>query len=304
MTTAASLSEKSTNVRQSNGLSILRLALAATAKLSPALAVNWAQRLFLRAQRYPWPAAEQACLQRAEIGTLYTAGLPQLEWDGLAMRTYRWGEARRGTVALLHGWAGRASQFHVLIDALVAAGYQVVAIDAPGHGASGGGETSVLHFINAIERLVRNVGPVTAVIAHSVGGAATVNALAAGLRAQRAVLIAPAADLKAFSQLVARQLGLSEPLRQALQQKVERRFGLPWQSLHAVDRACELTLPGLVIHDEKDNEVPWRVGSAIAQAWPQAQLATTRGLGHRRLLKDSNVIEQVLAFVGADTSRR
>lgn len=44
----------------------------------------------------------------------------------------RWGEGP--AVLLLHGWAGRPTQFAHLIEQLVGAGYSVYALDAPAHG--------------------------------------------------------------------------------------------------------------------------------------------------------------------------
>src|SRR5207253_222788 len=55
----------------------------------------------------------------------------------------------------------------------------------------------------------RRVGPVHAVIAHSLGAAASVIALAEGLGADRAVLIAPPADLPRYAREYARAVGLS-----------------------------------------------------------------------------------------------
>jgi hypothetical protein len=40
-------------------------------------------------------------------------------------------------------------------------------------------------------------------------------------------------------------------------------------------------------------------GAAIAAAWPGARLHVTSGLGHRRLLRDPNVIAEVVEFVTA-----
>src|SRR5262249_56819386 len=55
----------------------------------------------------------------------------------------------------------------------------------------------------------RGVGPVHAVIGHSLGAAATVIAMAEGLNASRAVLIAPPTNLPRFAQEFARTVGLS-----------------------------------------------------------------------------------------------
>jgi hypothetical protein len=55
----------------------------------------------------------------------------------------------------------------------------------------------------------------------------------------------------------------------------------------------------LVVHDYGDAEVEHTNGAAIAKAWPRAQLYSTSGLGHRRLLRDSAVIQTVVDFIAA-----
>ncbi len=58
-----------------------------------------------------------------------------------------------------------------------------------------------------------------------------------------------------------------------------------------------LDVPCLILHDPADREVPWAHGSAIARAWPGATLEPLDGLGHRRLLRDPDVIQRVVEFV-------
>jgi hypothetical protein len=57
--------------------------------------------------------------------------------------------------------------------------------------------------------------------------------------------------------------------------------------------------PTLVVHDHGDREVGFRDGHETARAWPGARLLATEGLGHRRLLRDPAVVEEVVAFVAA-----
>lgn len=294
----AHLPINSTNVRSLIALQSTRLGLGAMARMSPSLALRWLEKLFLSPEKHPWPEAEKPWLASAQISELRTAGLPLSEWDGKAMRVYRWGEARRGKMVLMHGWSGRATQFHKLIGPLVEAGYQVVAIDAPGHGGSEGDRSSVLHFVNALVRLVRNEGRIEAIVAHSMGGAATINALRmANLDVGRVALIAPSADLGAYARYVGRLLRLGSGLLAKFQQRVETRFGIRWADLNAVTHAAHLRQPALIVHDQGDREVSAETGSAIAAAWAGSRFQLTQGLGHRRILRDDEVVRRVVAFV-------
>jgi hypothetical protein len=51
-----------------------------------------------------------------------------------------------------------------------------------------------------------------------------------------------------------------------------------------------------VVHDEGDLEVPWQDGKTYAEAWPDSRLLTTRGLGHRRILREPEVMAAVAGF--------
>jgi len=97
-------------------------------------------------------------------------------------------------VALLHGWGGHAGQIASFVDPLVAAGFRVIAADAPAHGASPGELSSLPDLARLVACLALDERPLHGVIAHSLGAAATTLAMADGVDVDRAVLIAPPVD--------------------------------------------------------------------------------------------------------------
>src|SRR5256885_3390874 len=127
--------------------------------------------------------------------------------DGPELAVWDWGDGP--TVLLVHGWNGNGAQLAGFVPPLLRAGYYVAAPDLPAHGASAGTHTNVRAMADALLRLGRRVGPVHAVIAHSLGAAASVIALAEGLGASRAVLIAPPADLPRYARQFGHAVGLS-----------------------------------------------------------------------------------------------
>ena len=65
---------------------------------------------------------------------------------------------------------------------------------------------------------------------------------------------------------------------------------------------ARLTMPGLVVHDEGDDSVPFSEAVALVDGWPRARLLRTQGLGHRKVLGDADVVASVADFVsGAPT---
>jgi pimeloyl-ACP methyl ester carboxylesterase len=296
---------KSTNVRNKLYRDLLKSAIVLGNRLAPKLTLRLVEHLFFRPERHDWPQEERALRDSAQKSWMYTTGMPVSEWEGLAYQVYRWGEPIQGKVVLMHGWAGRATQMHRIINALLEKGFQVIALDAPGHGASAGKSSSLIHFSNALARLLRNEGTVDAIVAHSLGGAATIHALtSANLNVGKAVLIAPSADVGAFARYMAGKLGFDLDWTSRFQSSIETRMGIPWADLHAVPRAGRLAMPGLVIHDSNDRDVALTTGQAIASAWSGASMHITHGLGHRRILKDANVIDQVVDFVVNQTPVR
>jgi pimeloyl-ACP methyl ester carboxylesterase len=79
--------------------------------------------------------------------------------------------------------------------------------------------------------------------------------------------------------------------------RLERRLGFSWKELNIPAFAPAMRVPLLVIHDRDDREVGWNDGAAIAQSWPDAELVTTTGLGHHRIVSDPGVIRQVVTFL-------
>ncbi len=215
-----------------------------------------------------------------------------------SMALYTWGEGP--TVLLAHGWAGRASQMAVYADPLVRRGFRVVAFDAPAHGRSDGTHTVLPEFVTAIERVAEAVGPLHAVIAHSLGAAATTMALARGVQAERVVFIAPPERPVNYLDRAAQMLGFSPAIARRTQRRLERRYGVEFDDARGSVLARSLRIPMLAIHDEHDAEVPHAEGRRLTDAWPGARLMTVHDLGHRRIVRDDGVVRAAVDFVTAD----
>src|SRR5687767_9458444 len=127
----------------------------------------------------PWRAKLSPKALVREAGWLAQTEPFRVEVDGTALHGFQAG--RGPAVLLVHGWGERASTMGAFVAPLVAAGYRVVAIDLPGHGASTTSQTDLLVIANALRETARQAGGVHAVIAHSMGGLATTFALANGL---------------------------------------------------------------------------------------------------------------------------
>lgn len=269
-------------------LKLLRHGLAVTSRLAPGLARRWATHLFCKPPRHPRPEVEQNWLSRGEACALMVRGRSVAAW--------RWGQGGP-KVALVHGWGGRGSQLWAFIAPLLDAGCEVWAFDAPGHGENRSRYASLVHFAQTLQALDARCGGLQAVVAHSLGGAATSFALARGwLAAERVVLIGTPNDFEGYSRLFAQVTGLTESVRQAMLRHLEHRLGIRWEEVQGSHHARLNRVPALIIHDREDREVPLSSGELIASHWQGAQLMVTEGLGHRRILRDEAVVRRAASF--------
>jgi pimeloyl-ACP methyl ester carboxylesterase len=211
---------------------------------------------------------------------------------------WRWGE-NAPYVILLHGWGSHAARFGNFIAPLRAAGYSVVGIDAPAHGASPGKRSDLPRFRAALARVMRELGPVHALIGHSLGGGAIVSLLAEEreLRPRAVCLFGVPSDMAYILDSFAMMLGLDERTKVALHRRFAERFGVNATAISVAAAAPHLTLPTLVIHDEEDSVAPFSQGQSIAAAIPGCQFVSTQGLGHSGALRDAASIAKVVAFL-------
>ncbi|MFP5289226.1 MAG: alpha/beta hydrolase [Thermoanaerobaculia bacterium] len=270
----------------------LRAGFAAAGALSPELAAAAAKPLFLSTRRHPVTERERAWLREAE-----RVDLAGKVGDRGPLAAWVWGREGSPTVALLHGWEGRGSQLGAFAAPLVAAGFRVVAVDAPGHGDSPGRSSSLVAIADALRRLGERYGPFAGVIAHSAGTVGAVHAISRGLAVDRLVCVAPGVDLEGYVLGFARIFGLSAEAGRSLKLRIERHVGISMRDLDPRKRAAGLRIPLLVIHDRSDREAPFSGGEALARSCPGARLIATEGLGHTRILWDEQVVSAAIAFL-------
>jgi pimeloyl-ACP methyl ester carboxylesterase len=298
MLAPAPVPQKSTIVRKPIAPSLIRTAFAVGSWIAPRSTIERAADVFCT----PSPDARRKAAAASEAGAIKTV----LTVGTHAIEVYRWGDpATQPYVLLAHGWSDFALRFVPLADALQAAGYAVVAFDQPGHGRSSGTTATLPEFARCVRAVAEHFGPAAAVIGHSMGGAAAAIALHDGLDAERAILIAPPADLAAAADRFADLVGLASHLREPLHRHLEAVASARFEDLEAHRNVREIDRPALVIHDIGDREVPWSEGERYARFWPGARLITTSGLGHNRILGDTAVIGAVLDFLrGEDVGER
>ncbi len=135
---------------------------------------------------------------------------------------------------------------------------------------------------------------------HSLGGAAVALAMKQGLPSENAVLFGAPADPTAYFDLFLGRIGIPERIHPLIKNDVERRYGFEWKQFAVSPPkrdTGEPDLPALIVHDSADADVDVANARRIADAWPGAQVMTTQGLGHQRILRDAEVVRSVVSWL-------
>jgi pimeloyl-ACP methyl ester carboxylesterase len=272
----------------------MRLWFAIGSLVAPRATLERAARVFCT----PLPSSRS----RALAAPTYGAREDAIAVDGHDVTAYVWGDPRgQPYVLFAHGWSSHGTRIAAWLPRLRQAGYAVVAFDQPAHGRSPGELATLPCFTRHLLAVGAHFGPAAVVIGHSLGGAATANALTRGLQAERAVLIAPAADPIAAAERFADLVWIGRNLCQRMFEFFESRIGITFDEQQAHHTAPVIGRPALIVHDLEDRDVPWSEGERYARYWPDSRLLTTRGLGHRRVLEDEKVIAAVMGFLRGET---
>ncbi|HKX68682.1 MAG TPA: alpha/beta fold hydrolase [Intrasporangium sp.] len=265
--------------------------------LAPRLAAAWAYRLWFE---LPPPA---------RTGTTDPDGIVELLGSpfeatlrGRVVRGWTYGEGP--VVYLVHGWSGHAEQLRPLVRHLLAHGLKVVAFDGLSHGRSdagvhGSGSSDAVELGRSLDAVAARFGPARAVVAHSMGALSALLALRDGwLATERLILIAPVEGVPDFLARFRARLRFGPRTERLLIARAEQRTGYPVADLDVarLGEQLESRPELLVIHDLGDRETPHEPSARLVAGWPGAELYSTVGLGHRRILADAAVGGTVARF--------
>jgi pimeloyl-ACP methyl ester carboxylesterase len=294
MTTTAPSREKGTIVRTSSTASLgaMRAAFGVLDRVTPTLSARWALTMWCTLPQNAGRRRDER--PRPGDRTRLRHGRGQL-----VVETWGYGPP----VYLVHGWGGWRGQLGAFVEPIVAAGRRVVAFDAPSHGDSSPGawgprRSTAVELAAALTAVVDAHGEPAGFVGHSLGAATTALAIADGLPAAPLALVAPVPDVIGASAVLARTLGYGPRTHERFLRKLEARARRPLTDFDLYAMGTRTALPPtMVVHDRADKEVPYEDGRRLAEHWPTAELVTTDGLGHQRILNDPAVIELVAGFV-------
>lgn len=259
--------------------------------ISPKLITLFAAKLFTTPIKHKIPKRELE-MDRKSIQIL--TYIPAIKKEVVL---YEYGKSEK-KILLVHGWSGRGTQLFKIAEGLEKEGFSTISFDAPAHGKSSGKTTIMTDFIATILEIDRQHGPFEAAIGHSLGGMSVLNSIKEGLNLNHAVVIGSGDIVQDILDDFVAKLELKPNISTLLRLHFEKKYNEKMNNYSAYLAAAETEIPVLVIHDHNDPEVPVKAGRHIYEHLKSGELMLTEGLGHRKILGNTAVIEKIIQFIG------
>jgi pimeloyl-ACP methyl ester carboxylesterase len=231
----------------------------------------------------------------------------QLKVEGIPVKGWRWrGEMDKSQktslrkVLILHGYESSAVNFDRYVVPLLRKHYEVLAVDAPAHGRSGGKMINAPLYKKTIQAVYNQFGPVHSFMAHSFGGLSLCLAMEeiSHTPDYRLVLIAPATETTTAIGTFFSFLKLDPSIRPEFDKIIIKKGGVTpsWYSIKRAMRHIKAQV--LWIHDEDDDTTPLRDALKVKEEnFSNIRFVITKGLGHRRIYRDNKVAKQIVDFL-------
>ena len=209
---------------------------------------------------------------------------------------YGWGNGEK-KILLVHGWQSHSYRWKVYVEQLIKHNYSVFAFDAPGHGLSTGDFLSVPLYSEVIEKMILHIGKPDAIISHSLGGFSSLYTLHRNpsLAPDKLVLMAAPGEAVEFFELYKTSLSLSQRSMDLIIKRFKNIFHYGPEYFSSPTFASSVSIPGLIIHDEDDDETSVNHSKRVHAKWINSRLHITKGFGHN--LKSTEVVKEVVQFI-------
>lgn len=255
--------------------------------IAPKYAANKALNLFATPRKGHFLDNQKKVVAKAKVNTL--------SYNNLNINTYQW-QGKGKTILLIHGWESNTSRWQYILKDLIAQQYNVIALDAPAHGQSGGKQFNAILYSEFIN-VVANTYKPEVLIGHSVGGMASVfymHNYKPNFINKLVLLGAPAHFTGVFNRYK-QMMGFNKRVAKGLDAIVLERFHNPVSYFSASEFTKTITAKGLIIHDENDIVIPYSDALLFQKNYKNAKLITTKGFGHG--LKDKSLTPKIITFI-------
>lgn len=274
-------------------IALLRFQINTTALFSPIRAGRMALDIFRTPRKGRLREQDQLFLQGAKWEVLQA--------EGLDIQTYLW-EGTGPTILLAHGWESNSARWRTFINLFRKKGYRIVALDAPGHGATSSDRFDA-HCYGMVMKAVAERFEPAFIIGHSAGGMSVLYYLATFKPSfvRGGVVIAAPSSLRKILRNFYGILQLSPRAIQGMDLAILEKFAQPTEAFDLFDFARNTDVPGLLLFDTGDQIASFVEGQQLAEVWKNSRFVGFEGLGHS--VNGKEVVEVVLGFIGESKNR-
>lgn len=220
-----------------------------------------------------------------------------LEQGNVNVQTYRW-KGSGATILLLHGWESNTFRWRNFIPRLQKENYNIIAMDAPGHGNSSGNLLNLPLYSSCAQEVINTYSP-KYVIGHSLGGMAILYNMykyeADNKMVEKIITLGSPSELSDFMRQFKNILGLSDRMMRLIENHFTEHFQAKFVDFSSPKFAKDISQKGLLIHDELDKIAPYWSSEQVHASWKNSTLVTTKGLGHS--MHQDKVREQIVSFL-------
>ena len=253
-------------------------------------AAKFTFKLFTTPPKFEAPERELMLRQSAKNIPMEIPGVEE------EVMLYEYGFSKR-KVLLAHGWAGRGTQLYEIADKLLEHGFMVISFDAPAHGQSGGKRTYLLDNVKTVRHISDTYGPFEAAIGHSFGGITLLRASAKDRLFDKIVTIGIEGSMHTILDDFVKKIGLKPKITSAIEKHILNEYHAEVDRISGNESAKKVSSPVLVVHDINDTDVDVSSAFRLRQNLRNGTLMITEGLGHRKILRDQNVIDKIIRFI-------
>jgi len=220
--------------------------------------------------------------------------------DNYTVNGHRWNHPGKKKILIVHGFESSSKNFDRYITSLIAKDYEVIAFDAPAHGQSTGKQINLSIYLETIEKISALYGPIQGFVGHSYGGLILAHFLEryAHDHHTKAVFIAPATETTTTLDSFFQFLRMDGGVRKEFDRLIYNKSG-KWPGHYSIRRTMPLIKAEILwFHDEEDDMTPVKDALKVREDnHPNIRFVITRGLGHRRIYRDHEVVREAVDFL-------
>ena len=158
----------------------------------------------------------------------------------------------------------------------------------------------MMEYSSTINGVINACGDVHAIIGHSFGAGNTMfSKQLYGFKVNKIVLVGCFAHGAWVTEKFGEVLNIPSKIILRMRERLEKKYDnrLKWNELDIVEMVSSDSSDVMLVHDRDDREIPYfNAVKFLDSCKDKITFLGTEGLGHRRVLRDSEVVKQISDF--------